>query len=334
MARAQQQPSDTQRSDPGESLPFISVVVPVRNGASMIGDCISSILACEYPADRHEVLVVDNASTDATAEVIAGHPVRLLSEPRQGVSFARNRGIAESRGEILAFIDGDCLADAVWLRELVRPFEDPTIGCVAGELRHLPADTAAERQATRMLGDWQRFAVNSNPPYAITANAAFRRDVFDEVGPFDTRMPRAQDVELGLRFNERSRLTLVYAEHAVARHRHRSSQLGFFRQQLGWSYGAGLVAAKYHAIDGRPSPPPRLRDVGTSARGLAITVRLLARRRGRREWAEDAWFGLMRQAAWYLGARAGMWRGARIFRGEAQQRTARGGPAYPQPPGA
>ena len=308
------------------------MVVPVRNGADMIGDCIESILACDYPSDRHEVLVVDNGSTDATAEVVSRHAVRLLSEPERGVSFARNRGIAEGRGDVFAFIDGDCLAEPAWLRELARPFEDPEVGSVAGELRHLPATTLAERQAVRMLGEWQRYAVNSNPPYAITANAAYRREVFDVIGPFDTRMPRAQDVELGLRFNERCPLRLVYAEDAVARHRHRSTQRGFFRQQLGWSYGAGLVAAKYHALDGRPSPPPRLRDVGTQVRGLAVTSRLLALRRGRRAWVEDAWFGFMRQLAWYAGARAGMRRGARIFRGEADGRRADGGIAFPEPP--
>jgi glycosyltransferase involved in cell wall biosynthesis len=105
-----------------QNLPFISVVVPVRNGEAMIGDCIESILACDYPGERHEVLVVDNASTDRTPEVVSEHPVRLLNEPQRGVSFARNRGIAESSGEILAFIDGDCLADPSWLRELARPF--------------------------------------------------------------------------------------------------------------------------------------------------------------------------------------------------------------------
>lgn len=307
-------------------------MVPVRNGADMISDCIESILSCEYPPDRHEVLVVDNASTDATADVVLRHPVRLLSEPQRGVSFARNRGIAEGRGDVFAFIDGDCLADPAWLRELARPFEDPEVGCVAGELRHMPATNVAERQAVRMLGEWQRYAVGSNPPYAITANAAYRQEVFDQIGPFDTRMPRAQDVELGLRFSERSPLRLVYAEQAVAHHRHRSTQRGFFRQQLGWSYGAGLVAAKYHALDGRPSPPPRLRDIGTQARGLAVTMRLLALRRGKGEWVEDAWFSLLRQLAWYAGARAGMRRGARIFCGEADARRADGGIAYPKPP--
>ena len=321
---------------PSVDVPFATVVVPVRNGEEMIGDCIESLLAGDYPPDHHEILVIDNGSTDRTAEIIRRYPVGYLREDHRGVSNARNRGIAEGRGEVFAFIDGDCLADPSWLTEILRPFADPEVGCVAGELQHAPGDSVAERQSTRMLGAWQRYAVNSNPPYAITANAAYRAEVFQELGPFDPRMPRAQDVELGLRFSERSSLRLVYSARAVVRHRHRTTQREFFRQQLGWSYGAGLVASKYHALDGRPSPPPRLKDVRYSAQGVGHVLALRARRRPpipyRREYLEDAWFGLMRQVAWYLGARAGLWRGARIFRGEAQARKARGGPTYPKPP--
>ena len=317
-------------------LPFTTVIVPVRNGAEMIGDTLDSILAGDFPADRREILVVDNGSTDATAEVIRSRPVTYLHEPRPGVSNARNRGIAEGRGEVFAFVDGDCLADAAWLTELVAPFADPEVGCVAGELAHAPGDSVAERQATRMLGAWQAYAVNSNPPYAITANAAYRAGVFDEIGPFDPRMPRAQDVELGLRFSERSAYRLAYSAEAVVRHRHRPTQRGFFRQQLGWAYGVGLVAAKYHALDGRPSPPPRLIDVLNSAEGVRGVLALRFSRdpvtRYRRSYLEDAWFGLLRQVAWYAGARAGMWRGARLFAGEARVRAERGGLAYPEPP--
>ena len=316
--------------------PFVTVVVPVRNGEDKIADCIDSLLAMDYPRERHEILVIDNGSTDRTAEIVHSRPVTCVHEPRRGVSNARNRGIAEGRGEVLAFIDGDCLAEPGWLSELVRPFADPEVGCVAGELGHEPGESTAERQASRMFGAWQRYAVGSNPPYAITANAAYRRSVLDAIGLFDSRMPRAQDVELGLRFNERCALRLVYAEHAVVRHRHRSTHRGFFRQQLGWSYGAGLVAAKYQAIDGRPSPPPRLIEVGQAARGFFLVAALRLRRnpeiRFRREYLADAWFGLMRQAAWYLGARAGMWRGGRLFREEARIRRERGGPSFPEPP--
>jgi cellulose synthase/poly-beta-1,6-N-acetylglucosamine synthase-like glycosyltransferase len=289
------------------------VIVPVRDGESTIADCLDSILATDYPAERREIVVVDNGSSDGTAAVIRARPVRYLREGRRGVSNARNRGIAESTGEILAFVDADCLVEPQWLTELVRPFEDPDVGSVAGDLQHAPPTTAAERQAARMLGNWQRFAFTSNPAYPITANAAYRRDVLEEIGPFDPHMTRAQDVELGLRFQERSGRRLVYAERATAHHRHRSTQRGFFRQQLGWAYGAGLVGAKFEAMGGDPVKPPRIRDLAPPLQGLAIVIWAGIRRRGRREWIEDAWFNLLRQLAWGIGARIGLRRGNRIW---------------------
>lgn len=293
--------------------PSVSVIVPVRDGEDTIADCLDAILATDYPEDRRQILVVDNGSTDTTAPQIQSRPVRYLREPRPGVSNARNRGIAESTGEILAFVDADCVVVPQWLTELVRPFEDPEVGAVAGDLQHVPPTTAAERQATRLLGNWQRFAFNSNPAYPITANAAYRREVIERIGPFDPHMTRAQDVELGLRFRERSNLRLAYAERATARHRNRSTQLGFFRQQLGWAYGAGLVGAKFEAMGGDPVRPPRIREIGRTARGLGIVLWARARGRGQREWVEEAWYDLLRQGAWWAGARIGLRKGGRIW---------------------
>jgi cellulose synthase/poly-beta-1,6-N-acetylglucosamine synthase-like glycosyltransferase len=290
------------------------VIVPVRDGEPTIAGCLDAILATDFPAAHREILVVDNGSSDGTATLIQSRPVRYLREPKRGVSNARNRGIAESTGEILAFVDADCLVEPQWLTELIRPFEDPQVGSVAGDLQHVPAKTAAERQAARLLGNWQRFAFNSNPAYPITANAAYRRDVLERIGTFDPHMTRAQDVELGLRFQERSGRRLAYAEAATARHRNRTTQRGFFRQQLGWAYGAGLVGAKFEAMGGDPVRPPRIREIGRTARGLGIVVIARARRRGRSEWIEDAWYDLLRQIAWWIGARAGLRKGAGIWK--------------------
>jgi cellulose synthase/poly-beta-1,6-N-acetylglucosamine synthase-like glycosyltransferase len=301
-----------------DTQPFVSVIVPVRDGESTIADCLDAILATDYPPDRREVLVVDNGSSDATAALIQARRVRYLREPRRGVSQARNLGIATSRGEILAFVDADCLVEPQWLTELVRPFEDPEVGAVAGDLQHVAPTTPAERQAARLLGNWQRFAFNSNPAYPITANAAYRREVLDRIGGFDPHMTRAQDVELGLRFQECSDRRLAYAERATAHHRNRTTQRGFFRQQLGWAYGAGLVGAKFEAMGGDPVKPPRVREIARTARGLGIVLLAGIRRRGRWEWIEDAWFDLLRQLAWWLGARAGLRRGARIWAGGDQ----------------
>lgn len=290
------------------------MVVPVRNGEASIGETLRALLGQDHPDDLHEVIVVDNGSTDGTAAVIRAQPVSYIHEPTPGVSHARNRGIAESRGEVIAFLDGDCVPVPLWLSEIAEPFGDPKVGCVAGELGHGPVHTVAERQAVRMLGEWQRHAVSSKPPYAVTANAAYRREVLDAIGHFDPDLSRAQDVELGLRFHDRSALKLVFAEKALAHHRHRSSQLGFLRQQFGWAYGAGLVAAKRQSEGGESSPRPKLRYVGRNIQGLGLVGIARLRGRAQPEWLEDAWFNLLHQVSWYAGGNLGMSRGARIWR--------------------
>jgi cellulose synthase/poly-beta-1,6-N-acetylglucosamine synthase-like glycosyltransferase len=301
--------------DEVSARPPVSVVVPVRNGERTIGACLDALLANDYPPERREVLVVDNASTDRTAPLVASRPVTYLFEPRPGVSNARNRGIRAARGELVALLDGDCVPEPAWLSELLRPFEDPEVGCVAGELRHGPAATAAQRQAERMLGNWQRFAAGSDPPYVVTANAAFRRSVFDRIGPFDPRMTWAQDVELSLRFNELSPSRVVYRPKAIARHSHPSTQLGFLRQQLGWAYGAGLVEAKGRAEGRADHDPPRLRSLGRQVQGLALVLAARARGDGSPVYLEDAWYGLLRQLGWWAGGWAGLLRGRSLFRG-------------------
>jgi cellulose synthase/poly-beta-1,6-N-acetylglucosamine synthase-like glycosyltransferase len=293
--------------------PAVSVVVPARDSEGTIASCLDALLAQDYPARRREILAVDNGSTDRTPEIIRAREVTYLSEPARGVSNARNRGIEASHSEIVALLDADCVPEPGWLSELVRAFDDTGVGCVAGRLGHGPAKTAAQRQAERMLGNWQRFATSSHPPYVVTANCAFRRQVLDRIGLFDPRMTRAQDVELGLRFNELSPLRVEYRPQAVAYHDHPATQRGFFRQQLGWAYGAGLVEAKSRAA-GRPGNDlPRLSRFGPPIRGLVAVLRERARGNARPEHLEDAWYSLVRQLAWWSGGWVGLISGRRRF---------------------
>lgn len=297
------------------AAPLLSVVVPVRNGAETIGPCLDALFTGQDGAPPFEVIVVDNGSTDGTAEIAARHPVTVVAEPEPGVSNARNRGTAESRGELLAFLDADCIVEPGWAAAIAEPFADPTVGCVAGELAHVHGESVAERQAVRKLGSWQRFAISSNPPFAVTANAAYRRTVLDRIGGFDPSLVRAQDVELGARFAREKAGRMVLAERAIARHRHHTTHLGFFRQQLGWAYGAGLVAAKHRALHGDRSPRPQIRHLGLNVKGLWLVGMARARGRARPEWVHDAWFDLLQQIGWFFGANAGMLRGAWIWRG-------------------
>ncbi len=224
---------------------MVSIVVPVRNGEAVIGPCIRSLLGARYPNARSEILVVDNASTDRTAEIIQQFPVRYLFAAERGPSCARNRGIEECKGDWVVFVDADCVATTEWLAELVLPFENSDVWGVAGEIISYPPKTKAQRYMAMRKSLWQKPAVESRFwPFAVTANVAFRRETFAHIGLFDPLLVRGQDKDFGRRFLDAG-LELAYAPRAVVFHRHRETTWGFFRQHMGWGFGAALLHVKY-----------------------------------------------------------------------------------------
>lgn len=108
----------------------VTVVIPAFNEEKNIARTIEAVLAQDYP-DR-EVIVVDNASSDKTAEVASRYPVRVVREPEKGLLNARERGRLEASGQIIANIDADCLPETDWLARAVRYFGDDRIVAVSG----------------------------------------------------------------------------------------------------------------------------------------------------------------------------------------------------------
>ncbi|MEN3026567.1 MAG: glycosyltransferase [Chlorobiota bacterium] len=128
---------------PEGELPSVSVIIPARNEEQTIARCVESVMASDYP--RFEVIVVDDRSTDRTAEVLQelqqryGERLRVIhrrEEPRernlQGKAGALHCGMEQARGEVAAFTDADCIVPPTWLRAVVAPFRHPEVGFVAG----------------------------------------------------------------------------------------------------------------------------------------------------------------------------------------------------------
>lgn len=112
--------------------PFISVVVLTRNNESVITDCLKSLVALDYPADRYEIIVVDGHSQDKTPEIAREYGARVLSDEGKSKAGAYNVVIQAVRGEYIAFTDADCTVDRNWLRNLLKYFRDETIAGVGG----------------------------------------------------------------------------------------------------------------------------------------------------------------------------------------------------------
>ena len=107
-----------------ETLPSISVIIPVYNRSHDITGCLDSLCRLDYPKEKLEIIVVDDASTDKTPVAASCYPVKLIrNQKNRQAPYCRNLGAQKANGDILTFIDSDCLADRKWLMELVPAFK-------------------------------------------------------------------------------------------------------------------------------------------------------------------------------------------------------------------
>ncbi len=205
----------TPAGSPAAEHPALSVVISTFNRCRSLPIALNA-LAAQPAHPPFEIIIVDNNSTDRTPEVVeqwratCPHPVRYIMEPRQGLPHARNAGIAAARGAIVAFTDDDVFVARDWVAAIVRTFElHPAVDVVGGKVlpRWAPGDPPAwfskrllAPLALQDKGDAPLPVHAGNAsPCLIGANFAFRRAVFDRVGPFDPRYVRAQDREIQLR---------------------------------------------------------------------------------------------------------------------------------------
>ncbi len=135
---------------PAISMDF-SVIVPCYNSERYLGRCLEALFTQTFPRDRYEVILVDNNSTDRSVEIARGFPeLTILVEEIQSSYAARNHGIRQARGRILAFTDSDCEVCSTWLEELASSLAEPPTALVLGSKRN-----ASESFALRMVADYE-----------------------------------------------------------------------------------------------------------------------------------------------------------------------------------
>lgn len=202
------------------SQPFVSIVIPVLNCAADVDECIQALRGQNYPQDRYEIIVVDNGSTDDTVERLRAAGIEPVHRSERGRSKALNAGLELARGEIICSTDISCRPERNWIAEIVRSFEDAAVGCVAGEIKALkPGDNAAVRfQERHDYMSPMAARKRLNPPflpYADGANASFRRELFEMIGPFEESFFKGADVEICYRMFFLTDFKMVFNPRAV-----------------------------------------------------------------------------------------------------------------------
>ncbi|MEZ4586205.1 MAG: glycosyltransferase [Gemmatimonadales bacterium] len=279
-----------------EREPLISVVVCTRDRAPQLRLALESLATQALPADGHEVLVVDNASTDDTREVAreyeARSAFRILTERRIGLCHARNAGWAAARGRYVAYFDDDAVAEPGWLVAIRDGFaEYPTAGALGGRVtpiweREPPSWLSHQVALGLTIVDWSsepKLLADLKQEWLVGANLAVPRQLLEEVGGFHPGLDRvgssllsSGDVFLTEQIARRG-YPIVYFPAMAVRHHVPASRLDqtWFRRRYYWQ---GVSDAMMRLLRSSLSPLARL------AIAAAMTGRLLGSPRRLRSW--------------------------------------------------
>lgn len=258
-----------------EQLPFISIIVPVKNAERTLDTTFTYLLNVDYPRDKMEIVIADGGSTDGTVGVIRKWQeqhafityVEVPNCPSPG--FARNKAIEKAKGEYLLFTDGDCAPEKDWAKLLVEPFlKDAAIGGVGGEVYTLRTDPenitesyceqvgflSLNGRYPRMkdagympvLTDMSPSEVSGhNAPFFATANAAYSKKAISAVGGFWSH-PTGEDVEFSVQVQLKG-FKLYYQPKSVVKHMHRTTLEAFNRVWIGYGKGHPFLVEKLGA---------------------------------------------------------------------------------------
>jgi len=228
-----------------ETPPRVSVIVPARNAEDELRRLFAALHEQTAAREAFEVLIVDDASTDGTADAVRAEPLALLLEVPAAVGPypARNLAAQTARGDLLAFTDADCIPSREWIERGIAAFHAQDVDMIAGGIR-IPLGerpTAVSMvDAARHL-DQELYATRG---YGATANMWVRRSVFDEVGGFNKQILSGGDWEFGHRSGALGK-KLVYAPEARVDHppRERARELA----RKGYRIGIGNAQQRLYA---------------------------------------------------------------------------------------
>jgi len=179
---------------------FVSVVIPAHNEERYLGACLEALQRQRYRSTRFEVIVVDNASTDATPSIARQFGAMVVTEPRMSIGRARQRGAKAAQGEILASTDADTIVPPDWLGRIALAFQrDHKLGAVFGPFRYGDG-TAFEKVFLWYLYLGLMMALHALGVSCFSGNNyAVRREAFWKAGGCNVSLPAGEDVDLSWR---------------------------------------------------------------------------------------------------------------------------------------
>jgi len=226
-----------------------SVIIPAKNEQANIGRCLDSILQVDWDPREFEIIVVDNGSSDSTAQIASQMGAVVFVQPGLTISALRNFGAGKASGEILAFMDADCTVDPSWLRQAAKYLFKSDIVCFGSPPQVPPCATWVQRAWFQVR---RKKVAQGETPWLESMNMFVRREAFSRCRGFDEKLVTCEDYDLSLRLQA---LGKVFTDtDIVAVHFGEASNLPhFFRKEL-WRGIGNLKGVLRHGV--KPSELP------------------------------------------------------------------------------
>ena len=222
----------TNRVNVMDGDPTVTVMIPTKDIQETILDCIKSVLSIDYPPEKLEILVLDASSPPLTLHKNFKDRVAVFNGDYSAPA-AYNSVLPLVKGEIVALIDSDAIADRAWLRQLLKGFTDQQVGAVGGHIKTWNSQNPLARSIGYELEG--RYLRMPNQILRIsTSNLAIRKEILVRLGGFDETLQTGYDAKLGLDVN-RLGYMVAFNPAAVVYHHHRPSLGRFFHQQRAYA---------------------------------------------------------------------------------------------------
>jgi cellulose synthase/poly-beta-1,6-N-acetylglucosamine synthase-like glycosyltransferase len=236
---------------------LISVIIPAYNATKTLPACLEALQRQTIGAQRYEVIVVDDGSTDGSADVARHFGVRLIRQPHRGAAAARNAGVAAARGSIVLFTDADCSPAPDWIEQMIRPLMNPLVDGVKGAYRTRQRSLIARFTQLEYEDRYDRTAARETIDFVDTYAAAYRRDVLLAAGGFDEGFPGAavEDADLSYRLAAQGH-RLIFNPHAIVYHHHPTTLQSYLRRKAIYGYWRVPVYMRYPAKTGGDAHTP------------------------------------------------------------------------------
>ncbi|OQY48441.1 MAG: hypothetical protein B6242_02340 [Anaerolineaceae bacterium 4572_78] len=274
---------------------MFSIIIPAYNAGKTLSACLDSLKNQTVNSDQFEIIVVDDGSSDNTADIARQFDVQILQKENGGPASARNVGAEVATGDLLLFTDADCIPASDWLAQISEPFQDPTVMGVKGVYRTDQPEFTARFVQLEYEDKYDGMLGTYSIDFVDTYSAAYRRDVFRQMGGFDISLRTNEDVEFAFRMASAGH-RLVFAPQAIVTHIHDRNLYEYAYRKFFVGYWRSFVMRDHPSkliSDSHTPQVSKIQIIMAALGGILLTLSAVFRKKELAGLGLINWFALI-----------------------------------------